>query len=72
MMTLDPWKPEPEKLVIMGRVDRVRGVVEMVARILILDGGDWADFGTALELAHEELQRIREEIDLAMRTRVAA
>ena len=72
MMTLDPWKPEPEKTAIIGRVDRVRGVVELVARELIADGGDWADYGAALELTHEELQRIREEVDLALQARDSA
>lgn len=65
-MTLEPWKPEPDKLVIMCRIDRARGLVEMASKVLILDGGRFADYGAALELAHEELQRIREEIDLVM------
>jgi hypothetical protein len=65
MMTLHPWKPEPNKLTTMGRIDRVRGVLEMMAKHLIWDR-EYADYAAALELAHEELQRIREEIDLAV------
>ena len=38
----------------------------MASKVLILDGGRFADYGAALELAHEELQRIREEIDLVV------
>jgi hypothetical protein len=37
----------------------------MTSRLLVLDGGRFGDFGAALELAHAELQRIREEIDVA-------
>jgi len=64
-MTLDPWSPVPEKLVIMNRVDRVRGLVDMTSKSMIQDT-HYADYAAALELAHEELQRIREEIDLAL------
>jgi hypothetical protein len=59
----DPHEPQREKNGILGRVDRVRGIVEMTSRLLVMDGGQFADFGAALELAHAELQRIREEID---------
>lgn len=59
----DPHEQRRDKDGILSRIDRVRGVVEMTARLLILDGGDFADYGAALELAHAELQRIREEID---------
>jgi len=62
----DPHEQRRDKEGIMGRVDRVRGLVEMTARLLIGDGGQFADYGAALELAHAELQKIREEIDLAM------
>ena len=49
----------------MSRVDRVRGLVDMTSKFMIQDT-HYADYAAALELAHEELQRIREEIDLAM------
>jgi hypothetical protein len=62
----DPHEPLRDKEGILCRLDRVRGVVEMTARLLIWDGGDFADYGAALELAHAELQRIREEVDVAM------
>ena len=52
-MTLDPWSPVPEKLVIMSRVDRVRGLVDMTSKFMIQDT-HYADYAAALELAHEE------------------
>jgi len=61
----DPHEPLRDKLGVICRVDRVRGLVEMTSRLLVLDGGRFGDFGAALELAHAELQRIREEIDVA-------
>jgi hypothetical protein len=33
----------------------VRGLVEMIAKLLVMDGGDFADYGAALELAHADL-----------------
>jgi hypothetical protein len=60
----------PEKLTIVCRVDRVRGVVEMTSQLLMQDD-EYAEYGAALELALEELQRINEEIDLAMPTDIS-
>lgn len=62
----DPHEQRRDKEGILCRVDRVRGLVEMTARLMILDGGRFGDFGAALELAHAELQRIREEIDVGL------
>jgi hypothetical protein len=62
----NPHEQERGKNGILCRVDRVRGLIEMTARLLVMDGGDFADYGAALELAHAELQRIREEIDVAL------
>ncbi len=62
----DPHEPCRDKIGILCRIDRVRGLVEMISRLLVLDGGRFADYGAALELAHAELQRVREEIDAAM------
>lgn len=61
----DPNEQLRDKLEILCRVDRIRGLVEMTSRLLVLDGGRFGDYGAALELAHAELQRIREEIDVA-------
>jgi hypothetical protein len=48
----------------IGRVDQARGVITLAVHALLSDQGpDNADAACALDLANEELQRLRDEID---------
>ncbi len=55
--------PEPREYWIQ-RIDQVRAVIMLTAHVLLSDySPDDADTACALDLANQELQRLREEID---------
>jgi hypothetical protein len=57
------WRVHPREYWI-GRIDQARGVITLTVHALLSDNGpDNADAACALDLANEELQRLRDEID---------